>query len=168
MNEFDREFAEAILRHRLVGAQIGGIRFGPILQLLIDDHRTDGRPQPEYGGQIYVNLGARWTVFPSRPDLYPERQEDIAPLSEDEQLVLLCRLREKVICAVDIGKRHPDLMFTFDDGQIFFVSGNDDLYEPWDVGVALSHVPSPWLIAAMPSGGLAVWTPDGFVRPSET
>jgi len=67
----DKTLAESVLDRLCVGAQVDGIRFGPVLQMLITHHG-----QEIVRGQVYLNLGSRWAVFrDSRLQL---------PASEDE------------------------------------------------------------------------------------
>jgi hypothetical protein len=155
VNPAEKSLAEAVLRRLCVGARIDGIRFGAIPQLLVTDH--DGG-QPPMLGQVYLNLGSTWTVFPERPPSFPVGEEALPDREEGEALRELCELRGAVIRDVELQHDAPDLALTFDDGRVFFMNGRHDHYEPWELGVAFAPG-ERFLVVACPGNGIAIWAP---------
>lgn len=148
------------MRRLCLGAQIDGIRFGPILQILITDHGSGKTP---VRGQVYFNLGSTWTVFDSAPTSFPEYEEDLPELPVEEQLQTLCGLRERVITEIRLDAERPHLILSLNDGRILFVNGHHEQYECWQVGVAWSDPKEFYLVVALPGeGGVAVWAPENF------
>jgi hypothetical protein len=149
----DRPRAEAILRRLCVGAQVDGIRFGPIPQLLITDHASD---KPPVSGQAYLNLASTWHVYPYRPDTLPRGEDALEMLEEAEEVRRLCELRGALITEVELGADAPDLLLTFADGRVFFLNGHHDQYEMWQFGVAFAPGLGT-LVVACPGNEVAVW-----------
>jgi len=159
----DRIRAERVLRGLFVGAKVGGIRFGPIPQLLISDSPPG---KPVIHGQVYLNLGSAWCIYPQRPAVFPRAETEIAEREEAEELRQLCELRETVIAGVELAPDAPDLAITFEDGRVFFISGRHDRYETWDAGIAFSPVAGT-LVVACPGNEVAVWDlPEEAARDS--
>jgi len=150
----DRPRAEAILRRFCGGAQVDGIRFGRVLQLLITDYKP-GKPQVR--GQVYLNLESSWCVYPSRPATFPRGEGAMEKPEEAEALRQLCELREAVIADVELGADAPDLLFTFEDGRVFFLNGRHEQYETWQLGIAFAPDVSA-LVAACPGNEVAFWS----------
>jgi hypothetical protein len=96
----DKPLAEAVLRRLCVGAQVDGIRLGPIPQLLLTDHASG---KPPVRGQVYLNLASTWRVYPRRPATLPRGEAEIEEPEEAEALRQLGELREAVIA--DVGAR---------------------------------------------------------------
>ena len=158
MNEQDRSLAEAVLRRLCEGAQVDGVRFGPVLQLLISDH---GSGKPPIRGQVYLNLSSQWALYePSGP--LPSSGTQLPALTQDEALRVLCSIREKVIDKVELAADTPHLRLTLEDGSVLFVNGEDPQYEPWDLGVAFGDPSEVWMVVARPGGDLAIWAPQHF------
>ena len=160
MNEQDKRIAEAVLDRLCKGAQIGGIRFGPVLQILIGDSDYEGEP---LRGQVHLNLGSSWKVFETRPTSFPNGEDELPEAPQDEQIQTIVSIRERVINKVELGETEPHLILTLDDGKVVFVNGKHDQYECWQIGVAFSGAEESWLVVACPGGGIAVWTPETFV-----
>src|SRR5262245_56854557 len=142
MTPDDHELGEAVLRQLCEGAVIGGIRFGAIPQLLID-HR---RPRPPVRGQVYVNLGSRWTIFESRRSVLPATEDQLPDRRSEEECRLLYEIRERTIVRAELGCHMPHLILTLNDGVVFFLSGSDAQYESWQAGVAFGDSPGEWLV----------------------
>lgn len=160
MNEQDKKLAKAALERLCKGAQIGGIRFGPVLQILIGDSDYEGKPLK---GQVYLNLGSSWRAFETRPVSFPNGEDELPEASQNEQIQAIVSVRERVIRKVELGETEPHLILTLDDERVIFVNGKHDQYECWDMGVAFDGNEEMWLVVACPSGGIAVWTPKDFV-----
>ena len=158
----DRPLAERALQRLSVGAQIDGIRFGPVLQLLITDHASD---KPPIRGQVYLNLASTWRIYPNRPEAFPRGESEIGELEADEAFRQLCALREAVIAHAELGVDAPDLLLTFEDGRVFFLNGRHEQYEPWQLGVAYSREIGT-VVVACPGNEVAVWRlPDSLAVP---
>ena len=156
----DKMRAEAVLRRLCLGAQIDGIRFGPVLQILISDH---GSGKPHIPGQVYLNLGSAWVVFDSAPSSFPDQEEDLPEIPTEEQIRLLCALRERVITEIRLGEEEPHLIIHLDDGRILFVNGRHEQYETWQLGVAFGNPRECYMVVALPGGGgVCVWSPENF------
>jgi hypothetical protein len=156
----DKLLGQAVLSRLCSGGQIGGIRFGPILQVLID-HRN---PEPHVQGQVYLNLESTWIVFEHPPSFWPICEEDIVEPPMEERLNTLCGLREATITEVVLGKDQPHLTFKFEDGRLLFINGKHNQYECWEVGVYNGDPAESWLVVACPGEQLAVWAPSGFLN----
>jgi len=159
MQNEDKNLADLILQRLCRNAEISGIRFGPILQILLTSEHSQKFP---IKGQTYLNLSSKWKVFNSRPSQFPEDEEDLPEMTNDEQIQKICSIRERNIVDVELGKDYPHLIFTLDDKKIVFVNGKNEKYESWDIGVAFGGLEQSWQVIACPNGELAIWTPPDF------
>ena len=159
MNIKDKQLAEAVLRRLCKEAQIDGIRFGPVLQILIS-HVNHLGDDPLHG-QVYLNLGSSWKVFDSRPAFFPNGEDELPQAAAEEQIQAICDLRERAITNAEICENEPHLILTLEDGRVLFVNGKHDLYECWDMGVAFSA--DKWQVVACPGGAVAIWAPQSFI-----
>jgi len=159
MRSKDRLIAESVLKRLCLRAQIDGIRFGSILQMLI----TNQNPYEGIYGQVFLNLNTRWTVFDSYPSKLPNSEDELPEISQEDEIQAICRIRERVITNIELMADYPHLVITLDDGKIIFVNGQNDPYEAWDLGVALSDRPGTWWVFALPGGAIEVWAPDDFI-----
>lgn len=159
MDAKDKYQTETVLRHLFVGTQIGDIRFGPILGIEF----TDTSQKLSVQGGRYINLGSNWKVYESRPASFPDREEDLPELNEEEQIRLICALREHQVTKIELGESQPHLILTFIDGSVFFLNGRHEMYECWVAGVSCGTPNELWMIVACPGGDVAIWTPDSFV-----
>ena len=159
MGPHDKRLAEAVLRHLLQDAQIDGIRFGPVLQVLITRH---GHGRLPVRGQTYLNLGSTWAAFDTLPSSLPDGEADLPEPPQEDQIRALCGLREVRIMGVEIGAEQPHLLMHLEDGRVLFVNGRHESYECWQVGVAFGDPAQCWLVVALPGGEVAVWSPEGF------
>ena len=159
MDVKDKNLAETVLSHLCVGGQISGIRFGPILQMLIGDFSSNSAVR----GIVYVNLASTWKVYNSVPAKFPDDEKDLPELDADEQIQLICSVREVQIVKVELGESQPHLIITQEDGRIIFINGRHEMYECWQAGVSCGDPNEMWMVVACPSGGVAVWAPESFV-----
>src|SRR6266487_6461734 len=136
MDAEDKHLAETVLQRLCRDSQIGGIRFGPVLQILLS-HTNHQGDEPIFG-QVYLNLGSGWKVFDSRPAFFPNGEDELPEGSAEEQILAICDLRERPIVKCELGENEPHLILTLDDGRVVFVNGKHDMYECWDMGVAFS------------------------------
>jgi hypothetical protein len=158
MNERDKQFAEAVIRYLCEGGRIDGIRFGPILQILI----SNGPSSVAVKGQIYLNLAARWLLSSGMPASMPREEDGFPQLEPDQEIAAICAIREQTIRAVTLGSTAPHLFLSLESGQVLCLNGHDDRYEMWQLGVALGDRDETWLIVAGPRDDLVVWAPAHF------
>jgi hypothetical protein len=156
----DRLLAQAVLNRLCRAGQIGGIRFGSILQILID-HQN---PEAHIQGQVYLNLESTWIVFERPPLTWPTCEEDIPQPSMEERLGVLCSLRQAIVAEVILSEEHPHLILRFEDGRLLFVNGKHENYECWQLGTSHGDPAEPWLVVACPGGQVPVWAPKGFLN----
>jgi hypothetical protein len=159
MEAEDKKIAEAVLSHLCVGAQVGGIRFGPVLQILIDSVSE----KPAVHGRVYINLSSTWKVYDSVPSVFPDKEEDLPELDAEEQIRLICSLREVPIAKVELGESQPHLIVTLEDGRVMFLNGRHEMYECWQSGASGGEPNEMWMVVACPGGGVAVWAPESFI-----
>ena len=161
MTSDDKAFTEAVIQRLCVGAQVDGIRFGPIPQLLITDYASGKAPVP---GQVYINLESTWQVFPTYPASFPEGEDAVPDYEDEKALHILCGLREAEIVGATLADDAPDLILTLADGRVFFLNGQHEQYEPWQLGVAFGRPEETWSVVACPGNEVAVWAPDSFTH----
>ena len=160
MYENGKNLADFVLQRLCRNAEINGIRFGPILQILLASEDSQEFP---IRGQVYLNLSSRWTLFDSLPIRFPESEEELPKMTAEQEIQTICSIRERVISRVELGENAPHLILTLDDGRVIFINGTDDRYESWDVGVAFSGIEEAWQVIACPSNDVAIVTPPHFV-----
>jgi len=161
MKQEDKKLAEKVLNHLCQGAQIGGIRFGPVLQLLISIHDSNKK---SLRGQIYLNLGSKWAVFDSLPTQLPENESDIAETTTEQNLQIICGIREAEISRVELGINSPHLLLHFTDGRILYVNGHHEMYECWDLGLGFNDPKETWTVVASPGDEIVVFAPEQFIK----
>jgi len=118
------DLAQRALDHLLLHESVDGIRFGPIPQILFT---ADASKTPRIEGQVYINLGTRWTVFASRPVEFPTVENDLPEVSQGEEFMRICDLRQVRVQKVELGSNAPHLILTMEDGRVVFINGHDDI-----------------------------------------
>lgn len=156
MKEKELNIADSVLQLLLKNAEIGGIRCGPILQILFDSESSNEFP---IKGQVYLNLSSRWTLFESRPSLFPESEDEMPEMTTQQEIQTISSIRERIIVQVELGENAPHLVLTLDNGKIIFVNGKNDQYESWNVGNAFCEIADAWQVIACPGGEVAIFTP---------
>jgi len=147
-----KDLAQKALEQLLLNESVDGIRFGPVPQILFTS-QAEGKPPVK--GQTYINLAARWSLYPARPEVLPQQEDDVPELPDDQQLRAICGLREAVIQKVELGNDAPHLILTFEDGRLMFINGRDDKYESWQAGIAFE--PVGLTVIACPGGEIALF-----------
>ena len=163
MDPQERQRAIAALRYLCVGAQIVGLRFAPTIHLLLDDVGIAAQPsrRSSLDGEASLRLESRWSVFPSMAAVFPHEVSDLGPPSVEEQLRLLCALRERVITALELGRTEHHMILTLDTGEVLFVNGHDERYECWELHAFTTDSADPWLIVAGPGNRVDLSAPKG-------
>lgn len=161
MNAKKREFAEKALKHLLIGSQLDGVKFGlsPGSFLIRFERYYPPEQEPE---QLWINIESKWTVFPTEIIDYPNSEDEMDDLNEEEQLNLVFKLRRDKVVDVKLGETIPHLIMVFQSGLTMFVNGHDDMYECWQVGDGAGYGSKIWEIVATPGDGIATWAPDDF------
>lgn len=158
MDARDKEFAEKVIERLCKGGQVEGVRFGPILQILI----REGDSAPSIKAQVYLNLGSAWMISDGPPEVVPKIEGDFPAMSVEEELAAICGVREQVIVSANLAPEVPHLFLALDSGKVLCLNGHDEQYEPWQLGVAGGDPNAVWLVVACPGDELAVWAPEGF------
>ncbi|MES5927269.1 hypothetical protein QCI77_14805 [Bacillus cereus group sp. MG9] len=159
MNKEDKLYAENVLKHLFIGAQVDGLQFG-ISPATIKIHFTDFEATVDYDGQLYVNIESKWCLFHTPPEKYPSNEGEFDDYTEEEEYKIIFEMRRKKVTDIQLGKATPHLIITFKNGQIMFVNGFHDYYECWQAGVQFED----WLVVAAPGNEIATWTPDEFTN----
>jgi hypothetical protein len=162
MKPEDKQLTEKVLNPLCQDGQISGIGFGPILQLLISIEDS----KRNLHGQIYLNLGSKWTVFNKSSASLPQNENDFAETTVEEDLQCLCQIREAKISRIELGNNSPHLLIHFTDGRILYVNGHHEMYECWDLGLCFNKAKETWCIVASPEDRVTVFAPDKFISTS--
>lgn len=142
------EIARSTLTRLFVGATFTGVHFGmPKLEF----------ETAEVPGEPYVQLFSDWTVYPVRPETFPDSEVEDA----QDDLLKSMALRHKVVESVEVLAPWPHLLLTFGDGSVLFVNGRQAGHEAWTAGL---NCPSPAArvqVTASAGGALDFRFPDG-------
>ena len=158
MNTQDKRIGDAALRHLCVGKQVVGARW-PV-GFFIEIEAVNRLP---LAGDLLLTVESPWTVFPARPDRFPQRAEDLPELSLEERVVALARLKGQEIIDATLGEEHAHLILTFASGRVFFLNGYHERYECWTLSSVDDLIDGyNWTIVATPGGGVALWVPDSL------
>lgn len=154
-----KQYTEKVLNHIFVGSQLDGMKFGPGpgTFLIRFEHYTNHSPD-----QLWLNIESRWAVFPKETRVFPNSQEEMIDLSEEEAYIFILRLRREKVNAVRLGSQYPHLHIEFESGKTLFVNGNHDKYECWQAGDGPEYAGHAWLIVATPGGDISTWAPDSL------
>lgn len=154
----DKRQAESILHDLCLGKQVVGARWYAS-NFFIEIETVSLNPRQALNDDLLLTVESRWTVFPTRPDHFPEREEELPNLSLEQRVVALARLAGQEIVSVAMGDDHPHLILTFDSGSIFFLNGRHDSYECWNLSTVAAPDSHDWLIVAAPGSEVAVFAP---------
>lgn len=152
----ERQIADNALRQMFIGSQFDGIKFGlsPATTYIYFLHYNNHEPD-----QIWLNIESKWNIYPPKTTIFPNSEEDIEDLTEDEQFKLLYELRREEIIDISIGDVSPHLYITFKSGKILFINGFHEQYECWQAGDGQGFNGDEWLVVATPENGIAIWLP---------
>jgi hypothetical protein len=154
-----REFSEKALKHLFIGSQLDGVKFGvgPGSVLFRFMHFTTKQPD-----DLWINIESKWTVFPSEINDYPNSEDDIQDLNEEEEYNLVLKLRRDKVVDIKLGKSVPHLIIIFQSGLTMFVNGHHNKYECWQAGDGFGYSGEEWLIVATPGDDITTWAPSEF------
>jgi hypothetical protein len=155
-----RGFSERALKHLFVGSQLDGVKFGvgPGSILIRFMHYTPNQ-EPD---DLWLNIETKWTVFPTEIKDFPNSEDEMEDLTEEEEYNLVFKLRRDKVVDVKLGETVPHLIMVFQSGLTMFVNGHHDKYECWQVGDGAGYGGEQWLIVSTPGDGIATWAPDDF------
>ncbi len=175
--ERDKPIAEAMLRRLCLGAEIVGVfwdGFPGITKLIIDDNRfVEAKKLLQYAAYVkhrpayesMLMIEDKWTILATVPEASAEQEQAIAEVlpehANDQQLTKLAALHRDPIVEVRLGISVGHLILVFDSGQCFFVNGDHEMYESWEI-TAMSPPENKWLLVNTTGGNIAIWTPDDF------
>ncbi|EOO38639.1 hypothetical protein IKK_02685 [Bacillus mycoides] len=94
MNKEDKLYAENVLKHLFIGAQVDGLQFG-ISPATIKIHFTDFEATVDYDGQLYVNIESKWCLFHTPPEKYPSNEGEFDDYTEEEEYKRIFEMRRK-------------------------------------------------------------------------
>ncbi|WP_433774113.1 hypothetical protein [Bacillus wiedmannii] len=158
MNKENYNYAEKVLKHLFVGAQIDRIQFD-ITSDTIKIHFINFEIPVDYDNQLYVNIESKWSLFNSPPARYPSNEDEFDDYSEEDYKRIYEMRRQKVI-DIKLDKESPHLLITFENNKTMFVNGFHDCFECWQAGVQRDD----WLVVAAPGNAIATWAPDDFIN----
>jgi len=158
MKPEDKTWAEAVIRNLIVGTRIDAIRFRHDAFTILFDTQT----AHVAAGEIYLHLDSWWQIFESRPAEFPENPAEKFAVSHEEHLLSLYRLREHQIMHAELGQSGADLIISFDNENVLFISGRDPRYESWELGTAIHDAENSFMVVATPGGNVATWCPASF------
>ena len=164
MKPEDKIWAETVIRHLIVGTKIDAIRFRNDAFTILFDTQT----AHVMAGEIYLHLDSQWQTFDSQPAEFPQNTAEKFAVSHEEQLLLLYRLREHKITHAELGQSEADLSISFDNGNILFISGHDQLYESWELGTAIADTENSFIVVATPGGNVSTWCPASFTLATQS
>jgi hypothetical protein len=152
IEQSQKELAESTLGPLLIGASVNGLRFGT-LQLIFE-------PEQNVPSEPYINLASAWTLYPSRPESFPENESDVPDITQDEEILAAVSLRHKVVASVEVLEPWPHLVLTFTDNTVLYLNGKNDRYEPWTAGLTYAPAGKETQVIACPGGELAFIIPQ--------
>lgn len=159
MNITDKIYAEKVLKHLFIGAQLDGVQFG-MSPATIKVYFTHYKDVVDYGGQLYLTIESKWCLFDKRPMKFPKSAEEIEHYSEDEEYQRIFQCRRQKVINIELAENAPHLLITLENGYELFVNGVHDMYECWQAGVEFDE--ETWLIVATPGNDIAIWAPERF------
>ncbi len=148
-----KKLATSELKRLFEGSHIREIVYQTHLYLIFTQRE---RQDSGIVGQIYLNIESTWKLFDFLPIKLPNFEDDFPKITEkEEQKKILDCLLNKTIINVELGSKHPHLIFTFENQKVFVVNGMSD-FECWQAGITDSPK-EHCLVVAVPGGGLAIW-----------
>ncbi|MFD2615687.1 hypothetical protein [Paenibacillus gansuensis] len=155
-----KEYAEKLLKHIFIGSQLDGVKFGlgPAALLIRFQHYY----RDHFPDQLWLNIESRWGVLPKNTGYFPNSEDEMSELSEEDEYKLIFGLRREKIVNVKLGKLAPHLHIEFESGRTLFVNGHHHKYECWQAGNGLGSNGNEWFVVATPGDGISSWAPESF------
>jgi hypothetical protein len=145
-----------------IGSQLDGVKFclepGPTFIRFMNYNNSNNQPD-----DLWINIESKWNVFSSENNDYPNSEDEMSDLTEEEEFDLIFKLRREKVVDIKLGESVPHLFIVFQSGQILFVNGHHNMYECWQAGDGAGYTGDDWLIVATPGDDIATWVPDDFL-----
>jgi hypothetical protein len=160
-----KNFSEKALKYIFIGSQLDGVKFsvGPGSILIRFMHYTGFNKSKNQPDELWINIESKWNVYSSEIKDYPNTEDEMSELTEDEEHNLIFKLRREKVVDIKLGESVPHLFIIFESGQTLFVNGHHKMYECWQAGDGAGYSGEDWLIVATPGDDIATWTPDDFL-----
>ncbi len=154
-------FSEKALKHMFIGSQLDGVKFGagPGAILIRFMNYNNSNNQPE---DLWLNIESKWNVFSSGNNDYPNSEDEMSELTEEDEYNLVFKLRREKVVDIKLGETVPHLFIVFQSGKTLFVNGHHNMYECWQAGDGSGYSGDNWLIVATPGDDITTWAPDEF------
>ncbi len=162
MKDRDKRMGEVALRYLCRGMQVTGVCWYPS-NFSIAMETVNPQLPGVAAADLVLTIESRWTVFPTRPDHFPEAGNMPEP-SLEERVTMLARLAGQDIVDATFGDQHPHLILTFESGNVFFLNGYHDDYECWNLATVDDLDGYKWLIVAVPGSAVGLFIPNDFAR----
>ena len=149
--------AERALRTLLVDASfVGAHWYGTLLAVVARKGTApDGRPYDVVYGELYLAIESRFALFDALPAALPNHAEELPDPPFHERVSTIARLAKQRIANVSLGEHHPHLILTFASGHVFFLAGDDEEFESWNIQTS-GVTGGNWTIVATPGSDLAI------------
>jgi len=138
--------AEALLDLLFAGRVVDGVDFGQDLLVRFREDSASSRGVVPRNGQVYLNLGPRWALLPTRPDRLPSGAEQWTMPQIGEQLASLHSLWQDPIGDSMLEALYPHLLIALESGRILVLNGQDER-TCWHAGIVTDDGIDPWLVA---------------------
>ncbi|PEC47401.1 hypothetical protein COJ46_04900 [Bacillus sp. AFS077874] len=156
-----KNFSEKALKHMFIGSQLDGVKFGvgpgAFLIRFINYYNSNDQPR-----DLWLNIESKWNVFTSGNNDFPNSEDEMSELTEEEEYNLVFKLRREKVVDIKLGENVPHLFIVFQSGKTLFVNGHHNMYECWQAGNDAEYTGGDWLIVATPGDDIAAWVPDEF------
>lgn len=156
MDYEEKKFAINALRIMFIGSQLDGIKFGltPTNTFIYFKHYNTHVPD-----MFWIDIKSKWGIYQPNTTEFPNSEEEIESLSEDEQFKLLFDLRREEIVDIRLGENSPHLIITFESGKILFVIGYHETRISWLAGDGGGYSGNEWLVECLPGNGIIADVP---------
>ncbi len=121
MNRQEKEEAEKVLRHLMVGNEIIGLTF--LLPVIIIGSWTN------LTDDIYIHCQSNLEMLDGRDVdsiIFSER-------NRSREIELICSVKGDKIADVQLADCVPHLVIHFESGKALIINGHHDTYETWQV-----------------------------------
>lgn len=137
----------------LSGMVICGVRFGPLLSLILE-------PSPQVAssdlanGEASLLLSSRWKLV-STDEFQKDKDLTCEALSREQQLNLLSSCADETIVDVDLSLEGPTLILFLSNAKTMVINGFDEQYETWSFALRHADGGKTIQVFAMPAGQIA-------------
>ncbi len=139
MNRQEKEEAEKVLRHLMVGNEIIGLTF--LLPVMLNGSWKN--PTED----IYLHCESNLEELAGR---YVD-SINFSERNRSREIELICSVKDDKIADVYLAEQVPHLVIHFESGKALIINGHDEMYETWQVNSG------DVCIVACPGDEIAVW-----------